>query len=133
MQVVSFTGTEQLDDLVRTLGKAVEVTPAAVRLVVQRGAQNVKLTAQRRVAGLKHAPAYPRAITYDTSETLFGASAEIGPDKAKPQGALGNLIEFGSVHNPPIPHMLPAGDAEQPRFEAAMESLVVKSLAPGLT
>ncbi|MCX5066907.1 hypothetical protein OOJ91_13730 [Micromonospora lupini] len=102
--------------------------PKETRAVVQRGALNIKRDAQGRVRGLAHAPAYPYAISYDTKETPASYTAEIGPDKAKRQGALGNLIEFGSVNNAPRPHMIPAGDAERPRFEKAMEDLAARIL-----
>lgn len=48
-----------------------------------------------------HIPSLPAAITYDTylGSTVF--SATIGYDKNKRQGPLGNLLEFGSVNNPP--------------------------------
>lgn len=98
-----------------------------VRAVVQRGALNIKRDAQKRVSGLKHAPAYPRSITYDSEETARGSSAEIGPDKSRRQGALGNLIEYGSVHNPPRPHLAPALEAEAPRFLKALEDVAVKA------
>jgi hypothetical protein len=128
---VKFTGSDQLDKLTRDLQKAISVAPAAARAVVQKGALNIKTDARNRVSGHKHIPAYPYSITYDTKETLFGATAEIGPDKDKRQGALGNIIEFGGIHSAPIPHMIPAGEAEQPRFEAAMEALALKSLDLG--
>src|SRR4051794_37397751 len=82
--------------------KAIEVT-----------ARNVRDTARENATGMAHAPAFPHSITYDIasnvsllretfsgggSDTLF---AEIGPDKNRPQGSLGNLIEYGSVNNPP--------------------------------
>jgi len=54
--------------------------------------------------------------------------AEIGPDKLRRQGPLGNLLEYGSVHNAPHPHMIPAAEAEQPRFEQAMEDLSARLL-----
>lgn len=46
-----------------------------------------------------HARRYPYSISYDLD--VGGLAAEIGPVKGKSQGALGNLLEFGSVHNPP--------------------------------
>lgn len=117
-----------LDRWVHDIGEAVELAPKETRKVVAKGALNIKTDARRRVTGLKHAPAYPSSITYDTKESTTGAEAEIGPDKNKRQGALGNLIEYGSVHNSPRPHMAPAADAEAPRFEKAMEDLAAKLL-----
>jgi hypothetical protein len=121
-----------LGKLAGDLGRAAITISPRTRPVIQRGAQNIKADAQRRVAGLPHAPAYPRSITYDTHESLSGPWAEIGPDKNKRQGSLGNLIEFGSVHNPGgRPHMRPAGEAEEPRLAKALEDLGV-SLLEGL-
>jgi hypothetical protein len=36
--------------------------------------------------------------------------------------ALGNLLEYGSSHNPAHPHLEPALDHEEPRFLAAAEA-----------
>lgn len=115
---------EVADILVKAAGVAVE----EARKVVAKGALNIKQDAQRRISGLAHAPAYPRSITYDSHETRLAAWAEIGPDKNKRQGALGNILEYGTIKNAPHPHMRPAAEAEQPRFGKAMEDLAVKAL-----
>lgn len=117
-----------IDRWIVRIDEAAKVAPTEARKVVAKGALNIKTDARRRVGGLKHAPSYPASITYDSKETPGGATAEIGPDKNKRQGALGNLIEYGSVHNSPKPHMAPAADAEAPRFEKAMEELAAKPL-----
>lgn len=93
------------------------------REVVQRGALNIKRGTQKRWSGHAHAPALPRAVTYDTHDTLTGASAEIGPDKDKRQGALGNLFEYGSVKNAPIPGLAPELALEEPKFLKALGDL----------
>jgi hypothetical protein len=113
--------------LAHDLDEAARIAPVEARKVVAKGSHNIKTDAQRRVTGLAHAPAYPRSITYDTHPTPTGAWGEIGPDKDKRQGALGNIIECGTVKNPPRPHMAPAGDAEEPRFVRAMQDLAVKA------
>lgn len=118
----------EVHDLAKVLANAAGVAPATARAIVKRGAQQIKMDAQRRVTGLKHAPAYPRAITYDTHETLTSAWAEIGPDKDKRQGALGNLLEFGSPTSAPHPHMAPAAAAEEPKFAKAIEDAAAKAL-----
>ncbi len=104
-----------------------EVIPE-VRKVVQKGALNIKTGARRRIGRPAHAPAYPNSITYDSRESATGAVAEIGPDKGRRQGPLGNLLEYGSINNAPIPHIRPAGDEELPRFERAMDDLGVRLL-----
>lgn len=113
-----------LNELVADLTQApVEVT-AGSRGVLQKGALNIKQDAQRLISGLRHAPLYPASITYDTDFKAGGWEAEIGPDKTRPQGALGNLLEYGSTNNPPFAHLGPALDLEGPRFEKAIADLV---------
>lgn len=94
---------------------------AAARGVVEMGAANIKRDAAQFASGLSHAPLYPRSISYDVTEAGIGeVEAEIGPDKGRPQGALGNLLEYGSANNAPHAHMGPALDREGPRFTKAM-------------
>jgi hypothetical protein len=55
--------------------------------------------------------------------------AEIGYDKDKRGGALGNLLEYGSAAtNPPHRDIGRALDAEEPRFIAAIEAIGVRLL-----
>lgn len=110
------------------LERSAGVSPAEARRVVQKGALNIKNDARRRISGHPHLPAYPYAITYDTKETPGGSEASIGPDKDKRQGPLGNVLEYGSPGRPPIPHMIPAAETEQPKFEQAMQDLAVRLL-----
>lgn len=109
-----------------TLDSAADDALPEARKVVAKGLLNIKNGARRRVTGLQHAPAYPYSITYDMDPGE--ASGEVGADKSKRQGALGNLIEYGSVHNPPRPHIGPEADAELPRFTKAIQDLAVEAL-----
>jgi hypothetical protein len=127
MSGIEFDNTG-LDELVKLLGNAAEMPIKEATAIVAKGALNIKKDAQRASSGLKHAPAYPRSIGYDVTASLTEVSAEIGPDKQKPQGALGNLIEYGSVNNSPRPHFLPAAIAEMPKFEKALEDAARKAL-----
>jgi hypothetical protein len=108
------------------LDNAADVAPEEVRKVVQRGALNIKNDARRRISGRAHLPRYPHSISYDSTPTPSGAYADIGPDKRRTQGALGNVIEYGTIQNAPIPHLDPAGRAEMPRFARAVEDLGVR-------
>lgn len=122
---IEASGVKELQAM---LMRAIEVAPAEARKVVAKGALNIKKGMQARTAGLAHAPSLPSSITYDTKESAFGAEAEIGPDKSRRQGALGNLVNYGSVNNGPRPFVEPAADEETPRFERAMEDLAMKAL-----
>jgi hypothetical protein len=93
--------------------------------VVTRGALNVKNAWRDNAiasAG-RHARAYPYSISYDVTPIPGGAQAEIGPDKGKRQGALGNLLEYGSVNNRPHNDGGRALLAEAPRFAAQVAAL----------
>ena len=117
-----------LDRLVTDLDKAVSRTPDEAEKVVAKGALNIKNGARQRIGSPAHAPAYPASITYDMRTGIRGPEAEIGPDKDRRQGPLGNILEYGSVNSAPIPHIRPAADEELPRFERAMEDLAAKLL-----
>lgn len=113
----------ELRKLTVDLDAAADVAPAEVRKVVAKGALNIKTGARRRVSGHAHLPRYPHSITYDSTATPTGGHADIGPDKSKPQGPLGNIIEFGGLREAPIPHMGPEAEQELPRFERAIADL----------
>lgn len=96
--------------------------------VVFRGAMQIKKDAARRIRGHRRLRKLPWSIDFDMYRSLKGPAAEIGPNHAKGQGALGNVAEYGTINNPPMPFMRPAAEAEQPRFEKAVEDLAVKAL-----
>ena len=98
---------------------------------------------------MTHAPAFPYSITYDIGvgygQTLgqsvgsvIGGGiasaqsstlrAEIGPDKGRAQGALGNLIEYGSVNNPPQGIMHGAVQANEADFDKGVDKAIDDAL-----
>lgn len=123
--------TSDLKHLAASIDAAAGVLPVKVRAATQKGALNVKKDAQQRVGRGPYTPRYAASITYDTELTATGASAEIGPDKDKVQGALGNLLEYeyGTPWSAPRPHLGPALEAEAPRYEKALEDVVVEALS----
>jgi hypothetical protein len=117
--VVDFS---ELDRLAADLDEVPKAAGKFIHKAVEVTARNVRDDWRKNASGLAHARAFPFSITYDIgagyNQTLGQAAvsvlsgsistarsstvtAEIGPDKTRPQGALGNLIEFGSVNNPP--------------------------------
>jgi HK97 gp10 family phage protein len=108
-----------LEALARDLVAAPAKLRADVGRVVKRGAQNIKVAAQAAAPNPHNAGMYRASITYDITDG--GSAAEIGPDKDRPQGALGNLFEFGSARGAAQPHLMPAFEAEEPRFIGAIE------------
>ncbi len=122
----------QARELVTSLDKATSLALPETTAVVKRGANNIKRDAAERWSGLSHAPALGRAVNYDVWVDWRGPRAEIGPDKNRRQGSLGNLLEYGSIHNAPRPAMAPALAAEEPKFERALgdlaEQLALKAI-----
>lgn len=118
----------ELNRLEADLGKAGFRAAAAVNTTTVVAANKIKTLARSFITGLAHAPAYPYSITYDVEWDLSGVEAEIGPDKSKTQGALGNLLEYGSMNNPPNPHMGPALDREAPVWMAHLAAAAGKSV-----
>lgn len=111
-----------------SIDRAAGLAPREVRAVVQRGALNIKRDAQKRIGRGPYLPAYARSISYDIRDNPAGSWAEIGPNKDRPQGPLGNVLEFGAPGKAPIPHLAPALAAEAPRFERVLEDAVLKAL-----
>jgi hypothetical protein len=94
------------------------------RTIVQKGALNIKTEGRNNV--LKSAPVHnahaAHAITYDTKIAQTTVEAEIGYDKDKRGGKLGNLLEYGGGgdRSPAHRDLGRALDAEEPRFENAI-------------
>jgi hypothetical protein len=107
-------------------GNATGIRPA-VRKVVRDKAKDTRDTWRRLYKANelhKHAPHYPKSITYDMETRIGpGIGAEIGPDKGKRQGALGNLIEFGSINNWPQMEGARALAIEGPKFVTAVRAV----------
>ncbi|HEY9474268.1 MAG TPA: hypothetical protein VIS06_10505 [Mycobacteriales bacterium] len=98
------------------------------RKALQVNAQKVRDDARRFASGLRHAPLYPYAITYDTRVGVGWAEAVIGPDKDRPQGALGNILEYGTTKNPPYAHLGPALDRNTPDLVRGLGLVIGKDL-----
>jgi hypothetical protein len=121
-----------LTELVADLAAAPEKLRVGIRAAVEKAALNIKDDAKEIVTAATpkgYARAYPYSITYDVVDTVGGASAEIGPDKDKRQGALGNFIEYGAPgHNAPIPHLGPALERETPKLEFWLSEVAGEAL-----
>jgi hypothetical protein len=112
-----------------------QASPAKLDRNVQKAvavtARKIQLDARRTVGRGPYTPAYASSITYDVTPSAEGAEAEIGPDKGLPQGALGNLIEFGSRNNAPMPHLAPALERNAADLEEGVTKAVLQALGLG--
>lgn len=137
--------TSELDRLAADLGRVPSTAGKFIRQAVEVTARHVKDDWRDEAKGMAHAPAFPYSVGYDigagygmslgqsASAVLSGGivsagsstiTAEIGPDKGRAQGALGNLIEWGSINNPPQG----LGHGALQRNEADFERGITKAL-----
>lgn len=116
-----------LEALLASLTRAQTQAPLATRATVAANAKDIQQAWRRRWGGIKPG-SLAASITFDITRGLGSVKAEIGPDKQIGAGPLGNLIEFGSSKNAPIPGGLPAAEAQEPKFERALGELGEKLL-----
>lgn len=122
-----------LSRLSAQLGEVPQRSGPFLRKALEVTARNVRDTARKNATGMAHAPAFPASITYDLTgsgdrSTGSNLTAEIGPDKDRPQGALGNLIEYGSVNNTPQGIMHGALQANETDFETGIQTAIDDAL-----
>ena len=122
-------GTEVFHELELDFAKVTTGFAKKVEQATGRGAFNIKKDWKAAWSGHPHIPALPRAVTYDLTGKAAEAFAEIGPDKDRPQGPLGNIIEFGDGDNAPIPGGAPALAAEEPRYVNALADLAEEAIS----
>lgn len=94
----------ELNKLAADFGEVSKEIGPFARKATEVTARKVRDSWRDNAKGMPHAPAFPYSITYDIKggNGIRGSQidADIGPDKGRAQGALGNLIEYGSVNNP---------------------------------
>jgi hypothetical protein len=119
-----------LNQLRADLAEVPENAHVNIRAAVRFTAHGIRDGARQAASGIAHAPHYPRAITYDVTDLGVGrgVSAEIGPDKSRPQGALGNFLEYGDPRTPPQAHLGPALDRWTPDFVHGLEIAAADAL-----
>jgi len=126
---IDFNGSE----LNRLVADLAEVPAGAHRRVVQAvkyTAHGIRDFARGAVSGLAHAPHYPQAITYDVDDLgeAKGVTAEIGPEHERRQGSLGNILEYGTIKNPPYAHLGPGLDHWTPDLQQGLEKAAADAL-----
>ena len=117
--------THELRKLSADLGRASNEVLGKAQKVVKKGAQNIKETMveEAKGAGAQFSSVFPSSISYDPSSDGGLLAYEIGPDKQRAQGALGNLLYFGSSKNGPVLDVEAGLRKETPNFEKHMGDL----------
>lgn len=110
-----------LDALIADMAASSPRLAVNARTAVAVTSRKVQQSARDRVRGHKYLPHYPASITYDVRGGPLLIEGEIGPDKGRRQGPLGNIIEFGTPNNAPIPHLGPALEENADDLQRGME------------
>jgi hypothetical protein len=119
-------GSAELRSLAENLGKIAGSAVKDVDAVVQKGALNVKKEMAYSAVWSKHFKGMARAISYD-SHYLFGrVRYEVGPDKGRPGGALGNIAYFGTSRGGGTLDIEQPLRSEGPRLQSALKDLADK-------
>jgi hypothetical protein len=117
-----------LNELAAALGEVAYTAGPYVRDAMERTAIDVKKDWRAAASAHKTIKRYQYAIGYDfVTQQLFGSTivrCDIGPDKNKRQGALGNLLEYGSPTSPPH-HW---GDSALAAHSDQFQTLLVQAL-----
>lgn len=123
--------TSEVTRLLVDLGKAPVVTVAATRAVIQASSARIKdqmIGDATAILGGGSARHFPQSITYETKMLTTAAEGIIGPDKDRTQGALGNILYFGTSKNSPVLNLIGPLEQEAPNFIAALTLAAEKSL-----
>lgn len=111
----------QVSELAADLGRIPSRALPEVDKVTKRGANNLKAAYRAQILPSTHFHGMADSISYDSMYGVGSVGYEIGPDKGRRGGALGNIFYFGGS---------PAGGgtgdldgplmAEEPRFLKAL-------------
>lgn len=120
--------TSEVNKLAADLGRIPGKMVAPMTAAVTKSGQSVRDAMRADAAGHRHAPYFPDSITAEVHTKVGQVTAEIGPDKGLRQGALGNLLYFGSSKNGPVLDINGPLDSESPALERAVADLAGKLL-----
>lgn len=125
---MSFEGLQAIEEYAAVLRAAETAAMEQVKPVFVRALYNIKTSAKSRAAGHPHLPFYAASISYDSKRVGMTLEGEVGPDKGKRQGPLGNIAEYGTSHHGPyLPVLGPATEEEIPRYEQALADAIERA------
>lgn len=114
----------QIDGLVEHLGAIADQAYDEVDAVVMKGAVNVKTEMVADASASEHFKGMAGSITFEHHNTRDVIRREIGPDKGRRGGALGNIYYFGTSRGGGSGDIEKPMNSEEPRFAAGIQALV---------
>lgn len=122
----------ELDQLAGDLGDVPKNSGPFINSALQVSSQKIQKAWQEKLRGSVMLPQLPYALSYDvTTFQGFGVSlikSDIGFDKHRPQGALGNVSEFGTPTTPPRAFGLASLHENEADFQHGLEMAVDDAL-----
>lgn len=116
----------EVNELGADLGKIPGRMVPPMIAAVTKSSTGVRDAMRRDAQGHAHFPHFPNSITADVKVKVGLIEAEIGPDKGLTQGALGNILYFGTSKNGPVLNINAGLDQEAPKFQKAVEEAAGK-------
>jgi hypothetical protein len=108
------------------LGRVAGSALSEVDAVVKKAAQNVKDEMAADARSSRHFRGMAGSISYDSDYRVGEPAYEVGPDKSRPGGSLGNIYYFGTSRGGGSGDLEKPLRSEGPRFEAALGDLASK-------
>lgn len=119
-------GTAELRELAENLGKIAGSAVKDVDEVAKKGAMNIKKEMAYSASWSEHFKGLAGAISFDSAYRPGAVRYEIGPDKNRPGGAIGNVAYFGTSRGGGTLDIEQPLNSEGPRFQSALEALAAK-------
>ena len=114
----------EINKLAADLGDVKNNIGPYVNSAVQRTSHRISDAWEEKLQGSEYLPHLGGAVSYDVSVFQgFGVSvieSEIGFDKGRTQGPLGNISEFGSINNPGRGYGLASLEENQDDFDRGL-------------
>lgn len=117
-------GAAELRQFAIAIGRIADGAYGDVEGVIDKGALNVKTEMIADVSASRHFKGMAGAITYDPANTSGVIRREVGPDKGRRGGALGNIYYFGTSRGGGTGDIDKPLNTEEPRLLSAMNALV---------
>lgn len=117
-------GTAELRQFAIAVGHIADGAYDEVDAVISKGALNVKSEMIADVSASRHFKGMAGSITYEHHNTRGVIRREIGPDKGRRGGSLGNIYYFGTSRGGGTGDIEKPLRTEEPRLLSAMQALV---------
>lgn len=118
------SGADGLRAFAADLGKIASKALPDTDAVLKKGAQNIKDDLVADARGSKHFKGMAGSISYDSMYGIGHAKYEIGPDKGRRGGALGNIYYFGTSRGGGTGDLEGPLAREAPNLERELNKLV---------